>query len=160
MAVDMFLKLGDIKGESGDSKHKDEIDVLAWSWGASQSGTMHLGGGGGSGKVSVNDLSVTKYFDNASNSLFLKCCNGEHIPEGKLVVRKAGKDPLEYITITMKKVIITSYATGGSGAEDRLTENISLNFAEFKVEYKKQTDTGGGEAGPEVAWNIVKNEAA
>ena len=58
MAVDMFLKLDDVKGESRDNKHKDEIDVLAWSWGVSQSGTMHTGGGGGAGKVNVQDLSL------------------------------------------------------------------------------------------------------
>ena len=44
MAVDMFLKVSNnIKGESKDHKHKDEIDVLAWSWGVSNSGTFHHG---------------------------------------------------------------------------------------------------------------------
>ncbi len=61
MAQDMYLKIGDVKGESKDKSHKDEIDVLAWSWGVSQSGSMHMGGGGGSGKVNAQDLSVTKY---------------------------------------------------------------------------------------------------
>jgi type VI protein secretion system component Hcp len=74
MAVDMFLKLSnDIKGESQDHKHKDEIDVLAWSWGVSQSGTFHQGGGGGSGKASFQDISVTKYVDKASNGLLRAC---------------------------------------------------------------------------------------
>jgi len=92
MAVDMFIKIGDIKGEAKDAKHKAEIDVLAYSWGMSNSGTTHMGGGGGSGKVSVQDLSFTKYVDAASSALMGHCASGKHIPEATLVVRKAGGD--------------------------------------------------------------------
>ena len=66
MAVDMFLKLGDVKGESAAGGHTEEIDVLAWSWGMTQSGTTHMGSGGGAGKVDVHDLSITKYVDKAT----------------------------------------------------------------------------------------------
>ena len=100
MAVDMFIKIKGIDGESMDDKHKKEIDVLAWSWGASQSGSAHMGGGAGAGKVNVQDLSFTKYIDSASHALLLACCNGEHLGEAVFVVRKAGKDPLEYIKLT------------------------------------------------------------
>lgn len=157
MAVDMFLKLDDVKGESVDSKHKDEIDVLAWSWGMSQSGTTHMGGGGGAGKVSVQDLSFTKYVDRGSPTLQLACCNGKHYKQAHLTVRKAGEKPLEYLKITMKEVIISSISTGGSGGEDRLTENITLNFAEFKTEYTPQKPDGSGDAAIEAAWNIAEN---
>ena len=91
MAVDMFIKLGDIQGESKDKKHMGETDVLAWSWGMSQSGTFHTGGGGGAGKVNVQDISLTKWVDKASAPLMLHCCNGKHIPECLLTVRKAGE---------------------------------------------------------------------
>ncbi len=158
MAVDMFLKIDDIKGESVDDKHKDEIDVLAWSWGASQSGTMHMGGGGGAGKVNVQDLSFTKYIDAASNALLLRCCDGGHIKKAVLVVRKAGKTPLEYFKITLEEVIVTSYSTGGSGGEDRLTENVTLNFSKFKVEYSKQKADGTGEAAKPAGWDIAANK--
>jgi type VI secretion system secreted protein Hcp len=157
MAVDMFLKLGDVKGESTDSKHKGEIDVLAWSWGMSQSGSMHMGSGGGAGKVSVQDLSFTKYVDKGSPNLVLHCCNGKHFDEALLTVRKAGDKPLEYLKITMKKVLISAVSTGGSGGEDRLTENVTLNFAEFKVEYTPQKPDGSGDAAVEVGWNIAEN---
>lgn len=161
MAVDMFLKIGDIKGESTDKAHKETIDVLAWSWGMSQSGTTHMGGGGGSGKVSVQDLSVTKYVDASSNALMLACCNGTHYDEAKLTVRKAGGEPLEYIKLTMKEVIVSSVSTGGSGGEDRLTENIVLNFAEFKFEYQEQDEKGKPKGGAkEAAWNIAENAKA
>lgn len=160
MAVDMFLKLDNIKGESQDSKHKEEIDVLAWSWGGSQSGTGHAGGGSGSGKVNVQDLSVTKYVDKSSATLFLHMCNGKHIKKGHLYVRKAGEKPLEYIKLEMDDIIVTSLSTGGSGGEDRLTENLTLNFSKFKVEYTPQKADGSGEAAVEMKWDIAANEAA
>lgn len=157
MAVDMFIKIGDIKGESVDSKHKESIDVLAWSWGLSNSGTTHSGGGGGSGKVNVQDLSLTKYIDKSSPTLMLAACNGKHFPQAVLTVRKAGEKPLEYLKITLKEVLITSLSTGGSGGEDRLTENVTLNFAEFKVEYVAQKKDGTGEPAVEAAWDIAEN---
>jgi type VI secretion system secreted protein Hcp len=157
MAVDMFMKMTDIKGESKDKAHKEEIDVLAWSWGASQSGTFHVGGGGGAGKVSIQDLSFTKYIDNASAILALDCCNGDHIKECVLTVRKAGKKPLEYLIITMKKVMVTSVSTGGSGGEDRLTENVTLNFAEVEVQYQEQKDDGSGGSKKTFSWDIEAN---
>lgn len=157
MAVDMFLKIGDIKGESRDKAHKEEIDVLAWSWGASNSGSFHTGGGGGAGKVNVQDLSFTKYIDLASTELFLATCNGKHLPEATLIVRKAGESPLEYLTIVMNDVLITSYSTGGSGGEDRLTENVTLNFAKVKLTYKEQAAKGAQAKAPSVSWDIAAN---
>ena len=159
MAVDMFLKMsGDIKGESKDAKHKDEIDVLAWSWGVSQSGTFHMGGGGGSGKASFQDISVTKYVDKASNGLLRACSTGEALDTADLSVRKAGKKPLEYIVIKMKNVLITSISPGGSGGEDRLTENISLNFEEVEYTYTPQKPDGSGDSPMPFKFNIGTNE--
>ena len=91
MAVDMFMVIDGIKGESKDKAYKEAIDVLAWSWGLSNSGSFHTGGGGGSGKVNVQDLSFTKYVDKASPILMLYCSNGDHFASAKLIVRKAGK---------------------------------------------------------------------
>ena len=158
MAVDMFIKIKGHDGESKDDKHKKQIDVLAWSWGMSQSGSFHTGGGGGSGKVNVQDVSFTTWVDIASPTLMLACCTGEHIEEAELFVRKAGKDPLEYIVITMKKIIVSSISTGGSGGEDRLTENVTLNFAEVSFKYVQQADKGGEEAKKTLKWNIEENK--
>jgi type VI secretion system secreted protein Hcp len=157
MAVDVFLKIDGIKGEAQDDKHKDEIDVLAWSWGISQSGTSHMGGGGGAGKVSVQDLSVTKFMDKATPNLMMYCCNGKHIPQVMLTVRKAGEEPLEYMKITMEDCLISNVSTGGSGSEDRLTENLALNFAKFKVEYTPQKADGSGDAVIQMGFNIAEN---
>jgi type VI secretion system secreted protein Hcp len=157
MAMDMFIKIGALKGESRDAKHKEEIDVLAWSWGMSNSGSAQTGGGAGAGKVNVQDVSFTKYIDKSSPDLMLACCNGKHFDKAILTVRKAGEQPLEYLIITLEDLIVTSVSTGGSGGEDRLTENVTLNFARVKVDYKEQTPTGGVGATPTMGWNIAEN---
>ena len=159
MAVDMFLKITGVEGESKDDKHGKEIDVLAWSWGVSNSGTFHTGTGGGAGKANVQDISLTKYYDKASPNLQLACCTGKHYDEAILTVRKAGDDPLEYIKITMTNVLVTSVSTGGSGGEDRLTENLTLNFAKVKSQYWLQSAKGGSEKGPEMTYDVAANKA-
>jgi len=157
MAVDMFIKIGDVDGESKDKTHKKLIDVLAWSWGMSNSGSAHMGGGAGAGKVNVQDVSVTKYVDSASPKLMLACCKGTHYPEALLIVRKAGGTPVEYIKIKMEEVLITSISTGGSGGEDRLTENISLNFAKVHLDYVPQDDKGAPGTAIPMSWDISAN---
>ena len=160
MAVDMFIKLTNIKGESKDSKHKDEIDVLAWSWGASQSANAHSGGGAGAGKANIQDLSFTKYVDRSTPTLLSYLVSGKHVDVVNLVVRKAGGTPLEYIKIELKTVFISSVSTGGSGGEDRLTENVTLNFAKVKFEYIPQNDKGAAEASIPMSYDIAQNVVA
>ncbi|WP_271009457.1 Hcp family type VI secretion system effector [Paucibacter sp. B51] len=157
MAVDMFLSLAGIKGESKDKKHAGEIDILAWSWGVSNSGTFHAGGGGGAGKANFQDISITKYVDKASHALLDSCATGKHIDTAKLIVRKAGSSPLEYIIIELTEVLVTSVSTGGSGGEDRLTENISLNFAKIKFSYVPQKPDGSGDTPLPFTYDIAAN---
>jgi type VI secretion system secreted protein Hcp len=157
MAVDMFLELDGIKGESVDHKHKDKMDILAWSWGLSNSGTFHAGSGGGSGKANFQDISITKHIDKASADLMYHCASGKHIAKGALYIRKAGDKPLEYLVIKFDKVLVSSVSTGGSGGEERLTENISLNFAKVALEYKTQDEKGAGKDGGQFTWDIAAN---
>lgn len=160
MAVDIFLKLADINGESKDQAHADEIDVLSWSWGMSQSGTTHLGSGGGAGKVNVQDLSITKYVDSASCDLMKCCCNGKHLATGTLTVRKAGENPLEFVTIDLEEILVAAVTTGGIGSDDRMTENVTLNFRKFEIKYKKQASDGSGEDKGDTKWDIAMNAEA
>jgi type VI secretion system secreted protein Hcp len=157
MAVDMFLQLEGIKGESADKTHKGEIDILAWSWGLSNSGTFHQGEGGGAGKANFQDISVTKYVDKASADLLYSSASGKHIPKAKLTVRKAGENPLEYLTFELENILVSSVSTGGSGGEDRLTENVSLNFAKIKMEYWTQGAKGAKGENGNFAWDIPAN---
>jgi type VI secretion system secreted protein Hcp len=158
MAVDMFMKIGSLNGESKDSAKTKWIDVLAWSWGMSNSGSAHTGGGAGAGKVNVQDLSFTKHLDVSSPDLMLACCNGKHFDKATLVVRKAGEQPLEYLKVEMDEVMVTAVTTGGSGGEDRLTENVTLNFAKVKVDYAEQTEKGGKGATPKMGWDVAANK--
>jgi type VI secretion system secreted protein Hcp len=151
------MKIGDLKGESRDKAHAGEIDVLSWSWGVSNSGSAHTGGGAGAGKANVQDLSFTKYIDKTSPSLQLACCKGSHYDTATLVVRKAGGKPLEYLKITLSEVLVTSVSTGGSGGEDRITENVSLNFAKVKVDYVEQKPDGTEGDKPTMTYSIAEN---
>jgi len=152
MAADIFLKLGDIKGESTDDKHKDEIDVLAWSWGVSNPTSMASGGGGGRGKVSFQDLHFTHYVDKASPNLLKMCATGEHIKEATLTQRKQGKGQQEYLLIKLTDVMVSSVQDGGTG--DQLTENFTLAFAKVDLEYKPQKADGSLDAGIHFKYDI------
>ena len=160
MAIDMFLEVEGVPGESIDAVHKGHISLLAWSWGASQSGSTHLGPGGGSGKVAVQDLSFTKYVDSASPKLIGFCCSGAHLATAILTISKAaGTEAMVYQKITLTDVIVSSVSTGGSGGgEDRLTENVTLNFGKFEYEYTPQkADQTAGTPIP-TGWMIPENK--
>ena len=103
MAIGIFAKIGDIKGESSDARHKDEIEVLSWASGVSQTGSVTHGGGGGAGKATFQDFSFTHNIDRASPLLMKSCASGAHIPEATITVRKAGKGQQEYLIITMTR---------------------------------------------------------
>jgi type VI secretion system secreted protein Hcp len=156
MAVDIFLKLDPLKGESLDKDHKGEIDVVSWGWGLDQTGTFHMGSGGGAGKVNVHDLSFTHHLDTASTDLMNACATGKHLPKGVLIVRKAGDKPLEFLKITLEDILVASVTTGGA-SEDDYIEHVTLNFAKVKVEYTPQTDKGGAGVKSEMNWNIPAN---
>jgi type VI secretion system secreted protein Hcp len=157
MAVDMFLKLDAIAGESIDKTHKGEIQILAFSFGATQSGSTHMGGGGGSGKVNFQDISFTKYIDKSTPILLQMVANGKHFKEGTLTVRKAGEHPLEYLKIKLNEILVSSYSSGGSGGEDRLTENVTLNFAKIDVSYSPQKADGTGDVAIVMNYDIPAN---
>jgi type VI secretion system secreted protein Hcp len=156
-AVDMFLDIPGIPGESKDQTHKDQVDVLAWSWGMSNSGTTHIGGGGGAGKVNIQDLSLTKYVDKASPELMKRCANGSLLTKVTLFVRKVGANPIEYIKIELTEVLVSAVSTGGSGGEDRLTENVTLNFAKVKFDYVPAKPDGSPDTAITFTWDIPLN---
>ncbi len=157
-SVDFFIKIGDKKGESEDSKHKGEIDVLSWSFGCTQSGTGSQGGGSGAGKVSYNDFHFMMHANKASPELMLACSNGEHIKEAVFVARRAGKDQQEYLKITMSDVLISSYqASGSSDANQLPVESVALNFSKIKTEYKPQKADGTLDAAVSAGWDLKGN---
>lgn len=160
MAVDILLKIDGIKGESVIDGHDGEIDVLAWSWGMTQSGTTHTATGGGAGKVNVSDITLTKLVDVATSDLIKACTSGRHIKKAELFVRKAGgSKALEYLKITMEEVLVSSYNTGGSNDDlDRVQETLSFNFARFTLEYTQQDEKGGKKGSTKAGWDIARNK--
>ena len=158
MSTDAFLKMDDLKGECVVKGHEEEIQVLSWNWGMSQAGTTHRGVGGGAGKVDVQDMSISKKCDTASPTLAMACCKGTHFGEAVLCVRKAGgDDPLDFLTITMNDVIITSVQEGGASGAEEVDETVTLNFAKFAYSYQPQAQTGGKEGGAvEIEYNIAE----
>jgi type VI secretion system secreted protein Hcp len=159
MAADIFAKLGDIKGESLDDKHKDEIEVLSYSWGVTNSGSMGYGSGGGEGKASFHDLSFTHKIDKASPVLMQACATGVHLKDATITHRKAGKGQQEFLVIKMNDVIITGVTHGGSGA-DGSSENVTLAFGKVNVEYKPQKADGSLDAGIHFKYDLKAQKEA
>ena len=140
MAADIFAKIGDIKGESLDSKHKDEVEILSWSWGVMQTGTL-AHGGGGAGKARFQDFVFTHHIDKASPLLMKSCATGTHIKDATITVRKAGKGQQEFYTVKLTDILISSVQQSGSDGV-LPTESVSLNFAKIEFDYKPQKADG------------------
>jgi type VI secretion system secreted protein Hcp len=158
MTVSIFARIGTIKGESQDAKHKDEIEVLSWAWGVSNSGSMPQGGGGGAGKASFHDFTFTHHVDKASPVLMKACATGEHIKDATITVRKAGKGQQEYLVITMTDVVVTSVSPSVSAEGGATIEGVTLVFAKVDLEYKPQMPDGSLGAGLHFRYDLKSNK--
>jgi type VI secretion system secreted protein Hcp len=152
MSFDMHLKFTGgkltIEGSSAHSKHTKEIPILAWSWSASNTGDLHGGNTTSGGKANVQDISITKYVDSCSNVLLNAVCTGARMDSAVLYVTNAVGDQTDFLTLTLSEgVLITSWASGGSDGEDKLTENITLHFGKFEFAFQPQTAEGAANGG-------------
>jgi type VI secretion system secreted protein Hcp len=161
MAVDMFLRIEGIKGESKDSTRTDHIQVLSWSWDVSQTGTAGSGTGLTAGKVEHHDIEIRKLVDKASPILYKFCCNGDHIPSADLYVRKAagGTEALEYIVLHFEDLVITGFNLGGQPKADQIEEVVRLNYAKVQITYTPQDNKGQGMPPVLAGWNLQENKA-
>jgi type VI secretion system secreted protein Hcp len=159
VAVDYFLQIAGVEGESLDSKHKGWIEVDSWSWGETRPAPPAAGGAGGAGKVQIQDLHFVTRVSRASPKLFLACANGQHFKEAKLVGRRAGKEQQEFLTWTFSDVLVTGYQTGGAeGADVGPIDQVSLNFAKLKVQYRPQKADGSLDAAITAGWDAKTNK--
>ena len=158
MAVDMFLKLAGIAGESDDARHKGEIDVLAWSWGVSEAHESQTGAGAGAGKPNFQDLAIKKLVDLASPLLLAATAKGSHISDAVLTVRRAGT-PQDFLVISMKNVLVTSVNLEKAKEEDRPSERIMLNFGQIDFDYTLYKSDGSKEKEESFKWDIASNKA-
>lgn len=156
-AIDYFLKLDGISGESIDSKHKGEIDVLSFSFIETRDAPgAGLGGGAGAGKVEMSDFSFTARTSKASPLLFQHCAQGKHIKQALLTVRKAGGSQQEYLKIKLNDVLISSYAIGGEEG-DGPHDAFSLNFVKLSYDYAPQKSDGSLDSPVHGGWDLTKN---
>jgi type VI secretion system secreted protein Hcp len=157
-AVDYFLKIDGIEGESQDAKHKGEIELHSFSLGAQQTGTHASGGGGGAGKVRMQDFHITKKVDKASPKLMLACADGEHIKKAVLTCRKAGKDQQEYMKVTMSDLLVSSYSLAAHGDSHVVPlDQITLNFSKIEYDYKEQKADGTLGGSVKAGWDVKQN---
>jgi type VI secretion system secreted protein Hcp len=158
MASNIFAKLGDIKGESLDNKHKGEIEVLSYSWGVTNPGSLHSGGGGGAGKATFQDLSIVHKIDKASPVLLKACATGEHLKDATITFRKAGKGQQEFLIIKMNDVIVTSVVQGANDGDTAGSESVNLEFAKVDLEYKPIKADGSLDAGIHFKYDLKANK--
>ena len=159
MAADYFLQITGIAGESTDAKHKNWIDVEAWSWGETNPAPLTTGGGAGAGKVQMQDFHFTTRVSKASPALFLACATGQHMKEAKLAAVKAGAMQQEFLTWTFSDVLVSGYQTGGAEG-DLVTDQVSLSFSKIKVEYKAQKADGSLDTPIVAGWDKKANKKA
>lgn len=158
-AVDYFLKIDGIDGESQDSKHKGEIDIESWSWGETNAGSHSGGGGGGAGKVQMQDFHYVMKMNKATPKLMLACATGQHIKKAVLTCRKAGGKQENFLKVTMSDLLVSSYQTGGSGHSDIVpTDQISLNYSKIEFEYKEQKPDGTLGGTVKAGYDIKQNK--
>jgi type VI secretion system secreted protein Hcp len=159
MAIDYFLKIEGIAGESLDAKHKGEIDVQAWSWGETNAiPPGGPGGGGGAGKVQMQDFNFSAATSKASPNLMLACASGKHFKSAVLTARKSGKAQVEFLTFSLSDVLVSSYQAGGAEGEVVPTDAVSLNFAKVQMEYKQQKPDGSLGASTKTGWDVKQNK--
>ena len=152
---DYFLRLDGIPGESQDAKHKDEIQVASFSWGVTQLGGDGRGGGGGAGRSQFQDFRFVTRVNKASPQLFLACAGGRHIKEAHFTVRRGGKTQLEYLKITFRDVLVTSFEE--SAGADAPEETVGLQFGQIEIEYTPQQATGAAAAACKAGWDLARN---
>lgn len=158
MAVDYFLKIEGVPGESKDEQHTDWIDMMSWSWGESQSGTMSFGGGGGAGKVTMQDFHFVMKVNKASPKLLLACAKGDHIASATLEARKAGGGQQKYLQIKFTDLLVSSFQTGGSGGDELPLDQISLNYSKIEYEYFLQDNKGNTKSTGAVKYDLKLNK--
>lgn len=158
MAVDYFLKIDGIQGESVDQKHKNEIQVEAFSWGATNEPGPVMGGGGGAGKVRVQDFSFTMRVNKASPKLFLACAKGQHLKLATFTARRAGKAQQEFLVYKFTDVVVSSYQTGGSAGDVIPMDSISLAFSRIEMEYRPQKADGSLDTPVAAGWDLTQNK--
>jgi type VI secretion system secreted protein Hcp len=158
MAVEYFLRIDGIEGESADKAHSKEIELLSFSWAVTQTGSGAPGGGGaGAGKAAFQDFVFAARVSKASPRLFLVCASGQHVKSALLTCRRAGAGKAEFLKIKLSDVLVSSYQVGGSSPDEAL-DQVSLSFARIEVEYTPASKSGKTEPPVKAGWDLKTNK--
>jgi len=160
MAVDMFMKIEGVDGESTDDKHKKWIELLSFNHGVSQptSGASASGGRTG-GRADFDDFAAVKTIDNSTPDLNIKCAKGEHIPKIEVECCLATGDKHTFMKYTMEDCIVTSVRPGGSSeGETRPVEEATFGYGKIKWEYTAIDHKGAPGATTDRTWNLEENK--
>jgi type VI secretion system secreted protein Hcp len=142
-AVEYFLKIDGIEGESADAKHRGEIDVRAWNFGENREGESQTGGGTGGGKAKFQDFYFSAKMSKATPKLIAACANGQQIKSAVLTCRKVGEFQLEFLVYKFSEILITSFQTGALEESDILpVDHVSFSFEKIEVDYVEQKSDG------------------
>jgi type VI secretion system secreted protein Hcp len=156
MAVDYFLKLDGIPGESQDTNHKGEIQISSWSWGASQVSSVAGTGGSGAGKVDLADITVMKTLDKASVPFFKSICAGTHIKTGTLTAVKSGADGKPYLKVDFEELFVTALHV--SASSEVPSESVTFSYNQVKIAYSTQDDKGTITLANQATYNVKGNK--
>jgi type VI secretion system secreted protein Hcp len=157
MAVDYYLKLDGIEGESVNAKFKNQIQLLSWNWGASQLSSVEATGGSGAGKVNLSDFCASTWFDKATPKFFKNICAGTHFKTGTLSAVKAGaKDSKPYLTVEMGELFVTGLSVNAT--EEIPTVNLSFSYNDISVEYGLQNGDGSITSTGAISYSLKENK--
>lgn len=159
MALEFYLKLDGIPGESSDSKHKEWIEVISFHLAIEQEGASRSGGGESTvGKAQFSDFSIVKRLDKSSPKLALTCANGQHIASAKMELCQATKDKHPYMKYNLYDVVVSSVKPSGQNTSNTLPlEEVSMRFSKIEWEYTPMDHTGKVTAATKANWNLKDN---
>ncbi|TFW34630.1 Hcp family type VI secretion system effector [Massilia horti] len=162
MALDAYLQLGDIKGDSTDDKHKAWIEVKNVDWGVTQPRAVSVSTAGGhtSGKAEVHEVSFDKLADIASPILFQTCAMGKTIPKAKFEFYRADGDGVrvKYYEIELENVMLSSVRPNSGDGGGLINEKVHLASSKIKLTYTKQLIGGGAGGSTAGGWDSAANK--
>ena len=158
MAVDYYLKLDGIEGESADASFKNQIQIMSWSWGASQVSSVSGTGGSGAGKADLSDFNIMTNFDKATPKFFKSIVTGQHIKTGTMSAVKSGAEGKPYLKVDFKELFVTSLQI--SASSEIPTISVSFTYNDIKIDYSTQNEQGNLTSTGPVTYNLKENKAS
>lgn len=160
MAIDVYLQIDGIKGESSDSAHTGWIEVTSAQLGVTQpkSATSSTAGGHTAERCEHSSIALTKLADLSTPILMQTCSAGRTIPKARLEFMRADSqgERLKYYEIELENVIVSSiHQLVHEG--DVLHDNFALKYSKIKWKYTQQKISGGAGGNTSGGWDLSNN---